>query len=167
VKRNFLLCAVLIAGLGLAGCSSYQKAVTVYTVVESVLAVANAELPNLPVQDQGVARGLTVAVGGLNDQYKSCIDNAESAMLSTKGKFVACLNLFATGLADPKELANLRVLSPATQAKVQLYVTAVQAGINAGLAFFGSGSTQAAPQVGSAPPTTKAELTQFRKVVGL
>jgi dihydroorotate dehydrogenase len=158
MQKGILICLVAFV---MSGCSGYQKAVGAYTVIESVLALAQAELPNLPPADQPIAQGFISAAGNMNNQYKSCIDNAQSSKMSTKGKFVACLNLCATALNDPKELAALRFLSPTTQRKVQLYITAIQTGLNVVLANFGSPSTQPAPQVGTAPAPTKAELNDL------
>lgn len=164
--------AVFLAPLlvfGMAGCSSYQKAQSAYTVIESIVGVATADLPSLQAtglfsaQEAAVAGGYLQLVGNLNTQYEACITNAQNAMLKTAGKFVACLNVFSTGLADPKEMAALRILSPKAQKQVQLYVTAFQVGLNAAVAALGGQQAQA-PVVTTAPTT--AELHQFAAHVG-
>lgn len=162
-----LFCALSV--FSMAGCTGYQKAQSAYNVIENIVTVATADLPSLQAtglfspQEAAVVGSYLQLTGNLNNQYEACITNAQNAMLKTAGKFVACLNVFSTGLADPKELAALRVLSPKAQKQVQLYVTAFQVGINAAVAALGGLQAQA-PVVTAAP--TVAELHQFASHVG-
>lgn len=170
MKRLSVIAVTVLCVVGLAGCSAYQKAQTAYNIIESIVSVAEADLPSLQATGLfSASEGAVVGeylqlVGNLNDQYRSCITNAQNTMLKNSGKFVACLNVFSVGLADPKELAALRVLSPKAQKQVQLYVTAVQIGVNAAVAALGGQQAQA-PVVTAAPTT--AELHSFAEHVGV
>lgn len=152
---------VLVAG----GCNAYQKAEAAYHVVESILNLAKAEIPTLQTagiyspQDSALAMKYIGFVGGLNDQYGTCVTNAQSAMLSKKGKFLSCLTTFVGGLADPNELAALRVMNPSAQKRIQLYVVAFQTGLN--IAITSLGGKQTPPAATGLVAPTVAEMHEF------
>lgn len=155
----------LLLAVSLSGCSNYTKAQKAYNVVEAIISVVEADLPSLQAAgvfspaEATVVGGYANLAGHLADQYESCITNAQNTMIATSGKFLDCLNVFSAGLADPKELASLRVLNPKAQKQVQLWVTAVQVGINATIAVLGG--QQTAPVAISASLPTTAELHEF------
>lgn len=153
-----LLVLVIAAAMALSGCNAQQKAQDVYNVIEAVVAVAQAEAPNVPAQDQVAYNGFVALAGTLSDQLEVCI-NAGGNKAS---KLLACYNSFGAGLASPTELAQLRVLSPASQKKVQLYVTSIVAGVNVAVRFYG-GSAVATPSLAPAP--SKAEMEQLREEI--
>lgn len=162
--KKQLLALLLVPVLLISGCSSYQKAQTAYNVVEGILNVAKAELPALPLApgEVVVVSGYIGLAGELNDQYLACINNAQNTMIPTKGKFLDCLGIFAAGLNDPKELAQLRVLSPTAQHRAQIVATALTVGVNATIvALGGQGSNP--PVIGN--PPTAAELQEFKEKV--
>lgn len=162
--KSIFAVAVLFVSFALAGCSGFQKAQAVYNVINSIVAVAEADLPSLQAtgvfsaSDGAVADGYLQIVRNLNGQYGSCITNAQNTMLKTNGKFLACLNIFSAGLADPKELAALRVMNAKAQKQTQLWITAFQLGVNSVIAVFG-GQQEPAPVVAASPTT--AELHEF------
>lgn len=158
--KKFLCITAVACGLALAGCSAQQKALDVYNVLEGIVAVAQAEAPNIPVADQATYNSLVALAGTLDDQLHVCI----TASGTKSAKLLACFNAYAAGLASPTELAQLRILSPATQHKVQLYVTSIVAGVNVAVRFYG-GSQVAVPAVAPAP-ATKAEMRELAQRVG-
>lgn len=160
--KNKAIVAILLAViLPLSGCSGYQNAVTVSNVLGGVLAIAQAEESQIPAQDQPAFSGFVSLGQSLHGQLNSCISSASKGV-SKSGKFLACFNSFAQGLASPSELAQLRVLSPGSQSKVQLYLAGIVTGLNVAMNYFG-GSQVATPTVGPAP--TAAELAQLKQQV--
>src|SRR6266404_2639504 len=125
VQRLSRIAIVLALSLSMTACNAYQTAETAYHVIEAIAGVVEADLPSLQAaglfspQEGQVISGYLSLVKRLNDQYGSCVANVQSAMLSTKGKYLACANVFSAGLLDPNELAQLRVISPRAQQKVQ------------------------------------------------
>lgn len=155
MRRMLLL---ISAALVLSGCNAQQKAQDVYNVIEAVVAVAQAEAPNVPAQDQAAYNGFVTLLGTLSDQLEVCITSGGNK----SSKLLACYNSFGAGLASPTELAQLRVLNPVTQKKVQLYVTSIVAGVNVAVRFYG-GSQVSTPSVAPAP--SKAEMQQLREEI--
>jgi hypothetical protein len=151
----------------LTGCNSFEAAQKAHDIVAAVVAVAQADLPSLEATGVfSAAEGTSVqnylgAVASLNDQYQSCINKVSSATLQTKSKFLACANTFAAGLADPKELAALRILNPKAQQQVQLWVTAVSIGVNSVVSAFGGQS--APPPAVTATQPTNAQLGELAR----
>lgn len=166
-KLSIVGVAVLVA-FSMAACSAYQKAETAYKVIAIIVSLAQADLPAfqatgvISVAESQAVSSYLGAVANLNGQYSTCIDNAENATLSTKAKFLACANIFTSGLLNAKELEGLRILNPKAQHQVQLWVSAVQLGLNSTVIALG-GAVEPAPVVGSAPTT--AELHSFEKRV--
>lgn len=168
------LYAVLVMAVilfGASGCSGYQKAEAAYHAIDSVLTIAKNEMPVLQnagiysAQDVVLANKYIAFVDGLNEQYGSCVTNANNATLSKTSKFLDCLSVFANGLADPNELSALRIMNPRAQQRIQLYIVAFSTGLN--IAISGLGGQQApAPSIGpSAVAPTVAELHDFESRV--
>jgi hypothetical protein len=149
---------IAVLALALTGCNAQQKAQDVYNVIEAVVAVAQAEAVNVPAADQVAYNGFVTLAGTLADQLKVCITSSGTK----SAKLLACFNAYAVGLSSPTELSQLRVLSPAAQKKVQLYVTSLVVGVNVALRFYG-GSQVAAPAV--VPTPTKADVDQLRNEI--
>jgi hypothetical protein len=141
----------------LAGCSAQQTALKAQGVVSAVLKVAAAEEAVVPAADQAAFTSWVSLGNTLNAQLATCITNV-GGVTGKGAKFAACFSTFASGLLSPAELAQLRVLSPSTQAKVQLYVTAIVTGINVVTAI-------TAPQVAERQPT-RGELEAFAARIG-
>jgi hypothetical protein len=165
MQKGILICLV---ALMMSGCSNYKTAETAYHVMESLLAIATAEIPQLQASgiysdsDTALANRYLTAVGNLNDQYEACLSNAQNTTLNKKSKFLDCLSVFTAGLTDPAELAALRVMSPKAQQKFSLYVVAFQVGLNAAIQALG-GQVSPPVQVSSTTAPTKAELDELKQ----
>lgn len=170
--KSISVVAILLVSFSLAGCSGFQKAQAVYNVINGIVAVAEADLPSLQATgvfsatEGSVADGYLQIVRSLNGQYGSCITNAQNTKLATNGKFLACLNIFSAGLADPKELAALRVMNPKAQKQTQLWITAFQLGVNSVVAAMG-GQQSPAPVVAASPTTAELHAFEARVMRGL
>jgi hypothetical protein len=152
VMRMLAVCVLILAAVGLSACNAYQTAQRAQSVVAAVIAVAQADLPSLQAtgvfstsEAPAVTNYLNLATN-LNGQYATCLSNANNTMLNKTSKFLACLSTFAAGLADPKELATLRVMNPKAQQQVQLWITAASVGVSSVIAALG-GQAAPAPQV--------------------
>jgi hypothetical protein len=153
----------LAATLLLSGCNYLATAQKASGVVAAVLAVAQAEAPAVPAADQAIYNSYVALGVSLQKQLDQCVNTAASKMLSKKGTFLACFNTFAAGINSPGEMAQLRLLSPSTQAKVQLYVVAIVTGVNVALQFFGG--TQVTSPVLTAAPSA-AQLDELADRIG-
>lgn len=153
------LIAVLGLAVLLAGCNAYQRAELVERVVGSVLAIADAEIPQFPQNEQATVSGYVSAGRALNASYGTCIDNANAATIRKSAKFLDCLGIFTKSLNDPQLLANLRVLNPASQKKAQLWLTGITLAVNEAIVWFGA-PAPAPVSIGPAP--TSAELREFK-----
>jgi hypothetical protein len=168
--RKAAMAAVVVVCFGLGACNAYQTAQRAHDVVAAVIAVAQADLPSL--QATGVfsaAEGATVTnylnvATNLNGQYATCLANANNTTLNKQSKFLSCLSTFAAGLADPQELALLRVMNPKAQQQVQLWITAASVGVSSVIAALG-GQAAPTPQVAEAQPK-ESELRAFADRVG-
>ena len=142
------------------GCSSNSlaNAQKASNVIGAIIAVAQAETPAIPAQDQAAYTGWVTLLSTFQSQLNTCISAASTS--GGKTAFLGCFNAFASGLNSPAELAQLRILSASTQGKVQLYVVAIITGVNVALQFFG-GTPATTPTVGAAP--TAAELHQLQR----
>lgn len=155
--RKAALAAVVLVCFSVAGCNAYSTAQKAHEIVAAVVAVAQADLPSLQATgvfsstEAAAVTGYLNLATNLNGQYQTCINNANNTMLGKTGKFVACLQTFGAGLADPKELAGLRVMNPKAQQQVQLWITAASIGVSSVVAALG-GQAQPAPQVAEAQP---------------
>lgn len=167
MKKLASLVCIAILSFQLGGCTAnYQSAQTAYTVIETVLTTAQAELPLL-VSTGAISQSDSTAIGAyvslaitFNGNYETCITNAQNATLSTSSKFVDCLGVFATSISAPSTLATLRVVSAKGQSKAQAIVAAVVGGINIGLAAFKAANV-AVPVVAPATAETQQEIDSF------
>jgi len=145
-----------------AGCSAATTAQDFANVITGILNIAKAEIPALPPADGAIVAQWTTLGTTLDGQLQACIAAATTAG-GKKATFLACFNAFATGIAGPTELAQLRILSSASQTKVQLWVTAIILGVNAALTAFG-GTPTATPQVAAQPPSHRDVLAIARRI---
>lgn len=123
-----LLGAIVLSSMFLLpGCNATSDANTIENIVSTTLAIAQAEEPVLPPADSAILTPWVNLGITLNGQLKTCIAANTSGK---KAQFATCFNTFASGLLSTQELASLRVLSPASQNKVQLYVTAIVTAVN-------------------------------------
>lgn len=139
------ICLALVSMVGMTGCTASTVAQRAETSISVAVAVAQAEAPLIPVADQAGYNGFVALAVGLNTQLSACVSNA-SGIMGRSSKFLACFNAFAAGVASPAELAQLRLLSPSVQAKVQVYVAAIVAGVNVAVVALG-GKAVASPSV--------------------
>lgn len=144
--RIFLAICLIAISLTMTGCSAQQTAQDVSNIVGGILNIAQQEEQALPPQDVAVMTPWVTLGLSLKGQADTCI----AAAGNTKAKLASCLTAFIGGLLSPTELAQLRILSPATQKKVQLYATAALIAINGALTNWG--------QTPQANPTISAEL---------
>lgn len=170
--KKAALAAVVAVCFGFAGCNAYQTAQKAHDIVAAVVAVAQADLPSLEQtgvfdasEGAAVTNYLNLSVT-LNEQYQTCISAANNATLGKKGKFLTCLDTFAQGLSDPKELASLGVMNPKAQQQVQLWITAASVGVSSVIAALG-GSPVAAPNVASIVPSSKRQDAFNRRVAAV
>lgn len=161
--KKAALAAVVAVSFVFAGCNAYQTAQKAHDIVAAVVAVAQADLPSLTTtgvfsasESAAVTSYLNLTVN-LNGQYQTCIANAQNTTFEKKGKFLACLQVFAQGLSDPKELAQLRVMNPKAQQQVQLWITAASVGVSSVVAALG-GQAQPAAQVAVEQPSRSVQV---------
>lgn len=155
-------CIVLVAALVLSGCNAAQVAQDAYKAVEAIVAVAQVEAAAVPAQDRAAYNSFVSLAGTLSDQLNTCINTSGTK----SAKLLVCFNAYAAGLNSPTELAQLRVLSPASQKKAQLYIVAIVAGVNVALREFGGASAQVtAPVITPAVLPATAELDQLRNEI--
>ena len=159
-KRLAAVGSSVILLLSAVGCNATTAAQDFANVITGILNIAKAEIPALPPADGAIVTEWTTLGTTLDGQLQSCITAATTAG-GKKPAFLACFNTFAGGIASPAELAQLRVLSPGSQSKVQLWVTAIILGVNAALTSFG-GAPAATPTVAGVQPT-HAELAQLAR----
>lgn len=155
------LATLALCTIFLAGCSAQQSATDFANVLGSILNIAKAEEPALPPNDAAVITPWVNVGMTLEGQLQSCIVGAGPS--GKKAAFVGCFNTFASGLVNPTELAQLRVVSAGSQSKVQLWATAVIIGVNAALTQFG-GSTLPMPVV-SGTPASSEQIGRFTEQV--
>lgn len=162
--KKLLVSLVIVPVLLLSGCNAYQTAQRFETVLAGIISIAQAEEGALPPADAAIVKQWTDLGVTLDSQLNACIMVA--GQHGGKGAtFAGCFNTFASGLASPAELAQLRVLSPGAQKKAQLYVTAAILGVNAALTAF-KVAEQPVPQIGSAPQPSAQEINQLRVELG-
>jgi hypothetical protein len=155
--------ATLALALACAGCNASDAAQRAQSVVAAVLQIAQAEEPALPPSDAAIVTPWVTLGVTLDGQLETCLATATTNG-SKKSAFLACFNTFSQGLLSPAELAQLRVLSPASQKTAQLWITAISVGINVAVPLLG-GTAQAPPAVSSIPPTSR-ELASFAARLG-
>lgn len=144
------------------GCNATTAAQDFANVITGILNIAKAEIPALPPADGAIVAQWTTLGTTLDGQLQTCIASATAAG-GKKAAFLGCFNTFAAGIASPAELAQLHVLSAASQSKVQLWVTAIVLGVNAALTSFG-GTAAATPQIAAEPASHQDLLALARRV---
>ena len=152
MKKKLL--AVGLVVLLFAGCNA-QSAATTQRVIAAIIDTFRVTIPDLPAQDQLPATQFAALAVTLDNQLAQCISTVPTVM-GTKGRVQSCFTIFASGLLSPAELAQLRVLSGKSQARVQLIVTGIVAAVNIWVAF-------STPVVGPAP--SAEELQDLREKV--
>jgi hypothetical protein len=162
--KRLLLIAALLCSFPLASCNALSTAQNFENIINGVLNIAKAEEPVLSPADAAILTPWVNLGVALSAQNQACITSAGAAG-SKKAAFLACFNGFAAGLLTPSELAQLRLISPDAQGKVQLYVTAFVIGINAALTSFG-GTATPVPTVAAVQPTS-ADLHAFARQLNL
>jgi hypothetical protein len=155
------LILVVAMSLSLAGCNYLHDAQNTSNVLGTILAVAQADAGIVPAPDQAIYNNFVNLGLTLHTQLNTCI---AAAPTGTKSAFLTCFNAFAGGLTSPTELAELRLLSPATQAKVQLIVAAVIAAVDIIESELG-GTTLGTPSISS--PVSSQQLHDFAIRAGL
>lgn len=160
--KKFLVVPILLA-LSCIGCGSpYKTAQQFETVLSGILNIAQADVTALPIADQPTVLQWIQAGETLNTQLGSCI-----AAAGTNGKaaaFGSCFDTFASGLLSPAELAQLRILSTASQQKVELWATAAILAVNGALTIYQL-ATQPTPTIAEAP--SHHDLVAFARANGL
>jgi hypothetical protein len=124
--KKLFVAPLVLAVLAMTGCNTQQSALAVSNVITGILNIVQAEIPQLPSTDQAGVQSFVTLGQTLNTQAISC----ETAAGNTKSKLASCLTLFASGLLNPTELTQLRVLSAAAQRNVQIGATAAIIAIN-------------------------------------
>lgn len=163
MKRAAIL-PILILSMCLSGCNAYGTASNTASVIGQIIALAQADLPALVTagvissSDQTTIQGFLTLGSTLQTQLTSCVNGAHLAG-NKKSAFAACFTAFSSGLLSSTELAQLRILSPSAQAKVQLWVTAIVLAVNAVLAL--TGSTSVAQPAIASTPATSTDLRAF------
>lgn len=164
-----ILPLVLLLVIPLCGCSVYKYANNTVNVIGQIISIAQADLPGL--ESSGViatadAPAITNWLNGLatlDSQAKTCVATAGTS--GTKAALTSCITTFAEGLLNPTELATLRVLSPKSQQKVELYATAITLGLNAYCDIEGCASIT--PPAISSTPASAQDIQAIRDRIGL
>jgi hypothetical protein len=146
-----------------SGCNALTTAQNFENVITGILNIAKAEIPSLPPADGAILAQWSGLLTTLNGQLQTCITSAGSS--AKKATFLACFNAFAVGATNPTELAQLRLLSPGSQQKVELWLTAAILGVNAALEAFG-GAQQIPPVITSQIPS-KGDLNALARQLNL
>lgn len=150
---SVLLACVLIMPIGVSGCNSLSDATRAQNAITAVLQIAKAELPAIPMQDQAAYTNWVNLGISLDTQLGTCITGV-SGLMGKGAQFAACFTAFATGFLSTAELAQLRLLNPVTQGKVQLYATAAITAVNLAIALW-DGTAQPAPVVTTPPASSE------------
>lgn len=153
-KLVMLALCLLCVGT-MVGCNAQQAAQTTSNVINGILNIAQAEEAALSPTDSAIMTPWVNLGFTLDSQLNTCINAAGG----TKAKLASCITGFTSGLLSPAELAQLRILSPAVQTKVQIVATAVIIAVNGALTQFGA-AAQPNPTV-AAVPATHAELHEL------
>jgi len=161
--KTLALAVILSVALAVSGCNGVEQATRVENVVNGLIALAQAEVSVVPPQDRAAFAHYVALAQSLDAQLDTCIKGV-SGVMGKGGKFLACFNAFAVGLTNPAELAQLRLMSPGAQHRVQLYATAIITGVNVAVAYFG-GVKVSPPPITQAP--TAADLHSLAVRVGI
>lgn len=141
--KKKLLASLLVLLLLLAGCGNQTEAQNVSNAIGGIIAAAQDAEPSLPPNDAAIVGPWVSLAQALHAQLDTCIGSKNS-------QFLACFNAFAAGVLNPSELAQLNVLSPATQKSVETYAVAIILAVNAAEDYFG-GTPLPTPTIAQAP----------------
>jgi predicted small secreted protein len=116
--KKAALAAVVAMCFSVAGCNAYQTAQKAHDIVEAVVAVAQADLPNLAAtgvftstEQAAVTNYLSPAVN-LNGQLSDLHQQREPSHAGKDGEVSGIVGHVRGGMSDLKELAQLRVMNP-------------------------------------------------------
>jgi len=158
---------------GMSGCTNTaQVAISVQSAIGSIFDVAIADVPSLQqagafsAADATAISGFLQAGKTLDGQLGTCITDATNAG-SKKVAFLSCFNTFANGLMSPAELAQLRILSPGAQQRVQLWVTAATLALNTAISAAGGTPTPVPVTIGTSAAPSTEELREFAQRLNL
>ncbi len=161
-RRLAALSGITVLVVLFAGCNPAITAQDFANVIAGILNIAKAEVPALPADDAAIVAQWTTLGTTLEGQLQTCINSATTAG-GKKAAFLACFSAFAGGIVNPSELAQLRILTSGSQAKVQLWVTAIILGVNAALTALG-GTPAATPQVAAQPSSHQDIVALARQI---
>ena len=165
MKKRISLAVLLSFLLVIQGCN-YTVASTTVNIIGSVIAIAKADLPSLestgiiPAVDIVAVNAFLAVAGTLDSQAASCIVAAKAAT-NNKSAFLACFQVFSTGLLQSSELAALRLLNPSTQKQTQLWVAAITTALDSIIVAFG-GTVPASASAVSASPDYQAFMNRVK-----
>jgi hypothetical protein len=165
MKSKLGIFGVALLAVCLVGCSVQKSLSIALGVVNTAIGLAQSDIPALEAAgtfstSDGTA--LTKWLNGasaLDTQAQVCINTVGTS--GTKAALAPCVNAFGEGLLSPTEQADLDIISPAAQAKVTLYVTAVVLAVDVA-ADLVDGTKITAPVVGTAPPANQVDLDVFK-----
>lgn len=165
-----MFAVIALAIVGLTGCNAYKAANATLNTIGDIFTIAQNDLPALeangtiPAKDVPGVTGWLAAGQLLKTQAQTCVTAAgTSAKASALG---ACLVTFATGLTSPAELADIRVLSKGSQAKIELWATGFVLTAN-GFCVVEGCSTTPVPIIQSTTAPTAEELHDLRIRAGI
>lgn len=156
MKRLILVLSILLTVPVMSSCNATATANKAEQIISAVLQTAKVEASAIPPADQAAYNNFVALGLNLDGQLKTCINNV-GGIMGKGAKFASCFNTFASSLLSPQELAQLRIISTSAQQKVQLYVTAVVAGVNVIVQF-------KTPQISAAAVTTAERQELLLKV---
>lgn len=139
---------MLILVFTMLGCNPVTVATDASNALGAILALAQAETPQIPAGDQAAYSSFIALGMSLQSQLNTCI----GATGGKAAEVLACFNSFAQGLASPSEMAQLRIVSAGTQSRVQLYLTGVIIAANVAIKYFG-GTAKTAPVISTMQPS--------------
>lgn len=159
MKRFLAVSAVILLASISAGCNAQATAQKAHDVIAGIVSVASSDIPLLQqdgvmsASESSIASGYVSLISTLNGEYETCL----AASGNSKSKLSACVSAFASGLASPSELAQLRILNPKAQQKVAMWATAASIALNSVAVAIG-GQSVAAP---SPTPPDAYQLERF------
>jgi hypothetical protein len=135
--------AVAALGLALAGCADpYGACVKAGANIATSISGANQTVVTLetgglisPAEEINVL-GYLKFVNDTDGAFLACASAAHTAG-NKPGTYTACAQTFSTSLANPQELALIKVSNPAAADQIQAVVTAVNAAVTAVTAALG------------------------------
>lgn len=164
MRKAVLALVMSLSLVSISGCDAYQGAMNTANVVGNIVKIAQADLPQLQTAGIISATELPIVTG-----YLGAVQTADGAAITCinaagtsakKSAVVTCLNAIVTAVTAPALLTQLRILNPALQNKIELWIVGVQLAV---AAF--TGLTTAPPVLTAAQYPTHEELADFRSRV--